>query len=198
MLNLDTHVLVFALRGELLPHERLLLERDDWSVSAIVQWELAKLVELGRLDLDLDDRDVVRALDRLHVWPIDLAVARASTRLDFDGDPADQLIAAASVVHGVPLLTRDRVMRRSKLVPLASLASSPGSAGGRLGWGGPPLHPRTRESIPNKARPVGAGFKPSLLPLPPVRGGKIEMGGLHPLDATNIRATISVSPPPDP
>ena len=120
MLNLDTHVLVFALRGELLPHERLLLERDDWSVSAIVLWELAKLVELGRLDLDLDDRDVVRALDRLHVWPIDLAVARASTRLDFDGDPADQLIAAASVVHGVPLLTRDRVMRHSKLVPLAS------------------------------------------------------------------------------
>ena len=99
MLNLDTHVLVFALGGELLPHERLLLERDDWSVSAIVLWELAKLVELGRLDLDLDDRDVVRALDRLHVWPIDLAVARASTRLDFDGDPADQLIAATSVVQ---------------------------------------------------------------------------------------------------
>ena len=120
MLNLDTHVLLFALSGELLPPERLLLERDDWSVSAIVLWELAKLVELGRVDLDLDDRDVVRVLNRLHVWPIDLAVARASTRLDFESDPADQLIAATSVVHGVPLLTRDRVMRRSKVVPLAS------------------------------------------------------------------------------
>ncbi len=119
MLNLDTHVLVFALSGDLLPEERLLLERDDWSVSAIVLWELAKLVELGRLDLDLDDREVLRVLNRLHVWPIDLAVARASTRLDFDGDPADQLIAATSIVHCLPLLTRDRVMRRSKLVPLA-------------------------------------------------------------------------------
>jgi PIN domain nuclease of toxin-antitoxin system len=34
-------------------------------------------------------------------------------------DPADQLIAATSVVHGVPLLTRDRTLRRSKIVPLA-------------------------------------------------------------------------------
>ena len=54
-------------------------------------------------------------------WPstIDLAVARQSTRLDFQGDPADELIAATSVVHDVPLLTRDRRIRRSELVPLA-------------------------------------------------------------------------------
>ena len=82
-------------------------------------WELARLVKLGRLDLDLDDREVVRILSRLHVWPLDLSVARASTRLDFSGDPADELIAATSVVHNVPLLTRDQVMRSSKIVPLA-------------------------------------------------------------------------------
>ena len=39
--------------------------------------------------------------------------------LDFDSDPADEIIAATSVVHRVPLLTRDRRMRRSKLVPIA-------------------------------------------------------------------------------
>lgn len=82
-------------------------------------WELAKLSELGRIDLDLDDVEVVRALRALHVWPLDLAVARMSTRLDFHGDPADEIIAATSVVHGVPLLTRDRVIRRSRIVPLA-------------------------------------------------------------------------------
>ena len=58
-------------------------------------------------------------MSRLQVWPIDLAVARASTRLDFRGDPADELIAATSIVHEIPLLTRDRRMRRSKIVPLA-------------------------------------------------------------------------------
>lgn len=119
MLNLDTHMLVFALNGELQPAERALLAQNRWSVAAIVLWELAKLIDLGRIDMDLDDRDISRVLNRIHIWPLDLAVARASTRLDFESDPADQLIAATSIVHNLPLLTRDRVIRRSKLVPLA-------------------------------------------------------------------------------
>ncbi|MDE2762969.1 MAG: type II toxin-antitoxin system VapC family toxin [Gemmatimonadota bacterium] len=119
MINLDTHVLVHALEGKLKTTELELLDRNRWSVSAIVLWEIAKLVQLGRLDMDLDDREVVRALSRIHVWPLDLVVARASTRLDFRGDPADEIIAATSVVHGVPLVTRDRTIRSSAVVPLA-------------------------------------------------------------------------------
>jgi PIN domain nuclease of toxin-antitoxin system len=120
MLNLDTHILVFALAGErLTAGERRLLERERWGISAVVLWELAKLTQLGRIDLDLDDAEVTRTLAQLHVWPLDLAVCRASTRLDFRGDPADELIAATSVVNGVPLLTRDRTIRRSKQVPFA-------------------------------------------------------------------------------
>ena len=119
LLNIDTHILIFAIHGELAQPERSLLAKSRWSVSSIVFWELAKLVQLGRLEMDLDDREVVRTLSRLHVWPIDLAIARASTGLDFRCDPADELIAATSVVHNVPLLTRDHVMRNSKVVPLA-------------------------------------------------------------------------------
>lgn len=119
MVNLDTHILVFAIKGELRPSEQVLLERARWSVSAIVLWELAKLVQRGRVEVDLDDSDVGRVLNRLHVWPIDLAVARASICLDFESDPADEIIAATSVVHNVPLLTRDRVIRGSSITPLA-------------------------------------------------------------------------------
>ena len=128
MLNLDTHILVFALSGELRPVEQALLARNRWSVAAIALWELAKLIDLGRVDMDLDDRDISRVLNRIHVWPLDLAVARASTRLDFEGDPTDRLIAATSIVHNIPLLTRDRIIRRSKLVPLAIPQSSRTSA----------------------------------------------------------------------
>lgn len=119
MLNLDTHILIFALRDELRPAESALLTENRWSISAIVLWELAKLVQLGRLDMDLDDREVVRVLSRIRRWPIDLAVARTSTQLDFTGDPADEIIAATSVVHNIPLLTRDRVLQQSRIVPLA-------------------------------------------------------------------------------
>jgi PIN domain nuclease of toxin-antitoxin system len=39
--------------------------------------------------------------------------------LDFQSDPADELIAATSVVHKVPLLTRDRRILSSNVVPFA-------------------------------------------------------------------------------
>ena len=119
MINLDTHVLVFALTGDVSDRERRVLAGNTWSLSAIVLWELAKLAQLGRIDVDLDDPEIVRTLSSLHVWPIDLAVSRQSTRLDFTGDPADELIAATSVVHNVPLLTRDKRIRGSRVVPFA-------------------------------------------------------------------------------
>ena len=119
MLSLDTHVLVFALAGRLTPREQRLLASDSWSVSDIVLWELAKLAQLGRVEIDLDDPEVQDALRAIQVWPIDLAVARRSTSLDFHGDPADEIIAATSIVHQAPLVTRDRRIRASKMVPLA-------------------------------------------------------------------------------
>ena len=101
MLNLDTHILVDALAGRLKQRKQALLTANRWSVSAIVLWELAM------------------ALSRVQVWPIDLEVCRATHHLDFKSDPADEIIAATSIVHRVPLLTRDRRLLASKLVPLA-------------------------------------------------------------------------------
>jgi PIN domain nuclease of toxin-antitoxin system len=119
MLNLDTHVLLYAVTGALRPRERRLLSADRWSVAAIVLWEIATLAQVGRIAVDLDDADVVRVLARVHVWPLTREIARASTLLDVRGDPADELIAATSVVHNVPLVTRDARLLKSKTVPLA-------------------------------------------------------------------------------
>jgi PIN domain nuclease of toxin-antitoxin system len=120
MLNLDTHVLIYALTDDLTPRERVLLANETWSISAIVLWEIAKLTELGRIELDLDHPELARALTRIHTWPLTLDICRSIKSLDFDSDPADEIIAATSVVHRVPLMTRDRKLRRSKLVPIAS------------------------------------------------------------------------------
>ena len=118
MLNLDTHVLVHALAGNLTRRESDLLAREPWSIAAIVLWEIGKLAELGRIEIDIDDADFVRALARLHVWPLTIEVCRAIRELDFRGDPADEMIAATSIVHRVPLVTRDARIRRSRRVPL--------------------------------------------------------------------------------
>ena len=120
MLNLDAHVLLFARAGELTRREAPLLSRDTWSISAIVIWEIGKLAELGGIDVDLDDTELIRTLARIPTWPLTLDVGRAIRGLDFRGDPADEIIGATSVVHQVPLVTRDQRIRPSRLVPLAS------------------------------------------------------------------------------
>lgn len=117
MLNLDTHVLLFAVTGALRPREQRLLSAEQWSVSAIVLWEIGKLAQLGRIIVDLEHPDVVRVLSRVHVWPLTREIAHASTRLGLKGDPADQIIVATSVVHAIPLVTRDATILRSKRVP---------------------------------------------------------------------------------
>jgi PIN domain nuclease of toxin-antitoxin system len=119
MLNLDTHVLLHALAGSLTPRERSMVEREPWSISAIVLWEIGKLAELGRIEVDLDSAELTRALARVYLWPLTLDICRAIRSLDFDSDPADEIIAATSVVHRVPLVTRDRRLRASRVVPLA-------------------------------------------------------------------------------
>jgi len=119
MLNLDTHVLLHALAAQLTPRETQLLSTEPWSISAIVLWEICKLAELGRIDVDLDHVEFVRALRRIHTWPLTLEICREIRALDFRSDPADEIIAATSIVHGVPLVTRDRTIRKSRRVPLA-------------------------------------------------------------------------------
>lgn len=119
MLNLDTHVLLHAVAGKLTPREEKLLRSDRWSISAIVLWEIAKLAQLGRIATDLDDPEVVRVLASLKIWPLTAEIALASTRLDVTSDPADEIIAATSLVHHVPLVTRDSKLRKSRIVPLA-------------------------------------------------------------------------------
>jgi PIN domain nuclease of toxin-antitoxin system len=133
MLNLDTHIFLYAVTGALTPGESKLLSGQPWSISAIVLWEIAKLAQLGRIEVDLDDRQVVRTLTSVHVWPITADIARTSTRLDVHGDPADELIAATSIVHNIPLVTRDRVLRRSRKIPLAKSRATERTARGLSG-----------------------------------------------------------------
>jgi PIN domain nuclease of toxin-antitoxin system len=119
MLNLDTHILIFALADELTSSERKILAKDRWSISGIVLWEIFKLRQLGKIQLAMSDIDFQLALDNVHVWPVDFQVFKALSQLDFQNDPVDEIIAATSLAFNVPLVTRDRKIRASKVVPFA-------------------------------------------------------------------------------
>ncbi|MGH9430206.1 MAG: type II toxin-antitoxin system VapC family toxin [Terriglobia bacterium] len=119
MLNLDTHMLIWMAAGELRPEEHTLVAREPLAISDIVLWVLAMLVRSGRVEVDLDGREFRQLLRALTLIPISLQIARLSTRLDFHSDPADEIIAATSIVESIPLLTRDRKILKSRMVPLA-------------------------------------------------------------------------------
>lgn len=127
-LAFDTHTLIWWLTG----HERLTTAQaaavrraeargDRVGVPAICFWEIAKLVERGRLELDLPVDDLFDEIaDHPSVRVLELTprIALESTRLGpgFQGDPADRLIAATARVHGLTLVTADHRIRGSRIV----------------------------------------------------------------------------------
>jgi len=119
MLNLDTHIVVAVLDGSLSHEEVALVSAEPLAISSIVLWELAKLAQLKRLKMDFDSAEFRRFLRQVTIFPISIEIARKSTELDFRSDPADEIIAATSLVEQVPLLTRDRKLLKSKMTPLA-------------------------------------------------------------------------------
>ena len=123
MLNLDTHMLVAVLDGSLTEDEAELVLAHELAISDIVLWELAKLIQLDRLKLDMSSRAFRQCVRYLTVLSITIEIAHRSTRLDFKSDPADEIIAATSVVEQIPLLTRDARIHQSREVPFPQAAT---------------------------------------------------------------------------
>jgi PIN domain nuclease of toxin-antitoxin system len=85
-------------------------------VSCISSWEIALLVERGRLRLALDVRDWLcrcEALPFLTFVTLNNAIAVESVRLpDFPhADPANRIIAATALSLGAALVTKDNKLR---------------------------------------------------------------------------------------
>lgn len=116
MLNLDTHVFLHALAGDLSASETKALKQNRWSISDIVLWEITMLSIKGRLQLNIESSEFMRLVSQVHVWPISLEVCRHLSHLDFKSDPADEIIAATSLAYDLPLVTRDKRIRKSKLI----------------------------------------------------------------------------------
>jgi PIN domain nuclease of toxin-antitoxin system len=114
---LDTHIWVWWVHGDarLTPTQLSHLQANEASglgVGVISCWEVAKLVEVGRLVLPCPVSDWMdQALAYPGVQLIDLTprIAVESTQLPapFHRDPADQIIVATARVHDIPLLTAD-------------------------------------------------------------------------------------------
>ena len=117
MILLDTHVWVWwvSQSDRLQTRHRELLETGSdrvFGVSIISCWEVAKLVQYGRLKLD---RPVGLWIESALVEPgvlllnLDPRIVVESTQLQepFHRDPADQLLVATARVFDCPFMTED-------------------------------------------------------------------------------------------
>ena len=94
---------------------------DVISVSIISCWEIAKAVELGRMDLNdgSPDWNLSRWFDDaiantgVEILDLTLAIAIQATSLpgNFHKDPFDQMIVATARVNNCPLVTADGLIR---------------------------------------------------------------------------------------
>jgi PIN domain nuclease of toxin-antitoxin system len=117
MIVLDTHIWVWWVHGveQLTPAQRDAIaanETDLIGLSAISCWEIAKLVEYGRLELPSSLEEwFEQALSYPGVQLLALTpeIAIESTQLpgEFHRDPADQIIVATARVYECPIVTSD-------------------------------------------------------------------------------------------
>ena len=117
MIVLDTHIWVWWVHGDpsLSASARALIDSSEQTgiaVSAISCWEIAKLVERGRLALPCPVFDwLQQALAYPGVRLVELSprICAESTQLPgtFHRDPADQIIVATARVLDAPLITAD-------------------------------------------------------------------------------------------
>ena len=117
MIILDTHIWVWWVHGneQLTQKQSKAIqdnEDDVIGVSAISCWEVAKLVEAGRLGLSTPvEKWIEQAMGYPGIRLLDLSpeISIESTRLpgEFHRDPADQIIVATARIYNCPLLTAD-------------------------------------------------------------------------------------------
>jgi PIN domain nuclease of toxin-antitoxin system len=128
-LLLDTHILLWwRTNPEQLAksHEQCLEDiearGEPAGISAITLWELAKMVARGRLEIQQPLDLWLQELEnhpRICVYPLSARIAAESVRLgqDFHNDPADQIIVATALCHGLRLITADqRILRWGKVL----------------------------------------------------------------------------------
>lgn len=122
MIVLDTHAWLWWVSdpAQLSPTARQAIDaaaaRQELFVSTISAWEVAMLVEKGRLSLSLDVRDWIarsETLPFLSFVPLSTAIAVASVRLPAfpHPDPADRIIAATALSLGATLVSKDEKLR---------------------------------------------------------------------------------------
>lgn len=126
MILLDTHVVIWlAFEPDKLSKSakeviRAARSQGGLAIAAITLLELAWLAEMGRVATTLSVESFVRlCASKMTVLPItpEIAARAVSFPDTFPKDPQDRLIGATALVEGIQLVTRDKQIKKSGMIP---------------------------------------------------------------------------------
>jgi PIN domain nuclease of toxin-antitoxin system len=126
LILVDTHVVVWLAfdQARLSQKARTAIKdarknNGGLAISAITLLELASLAKKGKFSISISLESFLQEIEsRFVVRPITgRACARtAGLPASYPKDPADRIIGATALVEGLPLVTADREIRRSKAI----------------------------------------------------------------------------------
>jgi PIN domain nuclease of toxin-antitoxin system len=124
----DTHVVLWlALEPEQLSANALKALKEarermgGLAIADISLWEIAIAVKRGKVDLESDLSGFLRSVEETYrVIPVTAEIAERGAQFSraYPRDPADKLIGATALVHGLQLVTKDDLIRASGEVPV--------------------------------------------------------------------------------
>ena len=127
MILLDTHIVIWlALEPDRLSRRaktaiRAARIEGGLAIAGISLLELAWLAQKGRVETTLSVESFVRqCASKMTVLPItsEIAARAASFPDSYPKDPQDRLIGATALVEGIPLVTHDKQIKKSGMIPV--------------------------------------------------------------------------------
>jgi PIN domain nuclease of toxin-antitoxin system len=123
---LDTHVVVWLLSGRekisKVATDTIEASGEDSQALAISDFtllELAQIIARGRVGINTSlDAFLQEVESRFVVLPMTAQICARTATLppDYPKDPADRVIGATALVEGLPLVTADRNIQRTKAI----------------------------------------------------------------------------------